>query len=591
MKTFRFGSYISLAVAFVISATSCNKDFKKVIPGSEAGQDYQYKSPKVLYLIVDGARGASVRDAKTPVLTSLLSSSIYSWASLADTSRNDATNWADMMTGVQKDKHQVLSDSFEGNHLDEYPVIFKRIKSVKPQFRIVSFASSDLFKEHLTDGADVSESYSGNDLAVKDAVVNALKNDTASIVVGQFSAVEKAGNQYGYDIKFPQYKAAIDNFDSQVGEIITALKARKDYPKEDWMIIVTSNRGGQFTLPVEQDDKTLFSNTNANTFTIFYSSQFKPTFVGKPYLGATYSGAAVRFKNNGQAKLSQANAAMNAALNFGKDVDFTVSIKVKKGKTKNTQNGDYYYEWPSIVGKRNQNNWDGKGWNICLFYDGWRYFGGGGTNQNEEIAGNAFSGDTWHDLTFAVETKANGERYIRMYTDGVKGSYTDKRNASSNTTDDRSLDRAKFADVSNNDPVTIGYTPGDISDNFGTLNLQLAELKIWRTALPDAVIKQYACDPTMDESHPNWNDLVGYWPMTEGTGDKFEDKGPFGVDFKLQGDSWAWESFSDLICTPANTNLGTLVPKNSDIPTQILSWFNIARQEAWGLQGRVWISN
>lgn len=591
MKKIRFGLGIITVLAVTILSSSCNKDFKKMIP--ESGDDNQvtFRQPKVLYLIADGARGESVRDAKSPNLSALLPNSIYSWNSLADTSKNDVTNWADMMTGVLKSKHGVLADDLAESNLDEYPVIFKRMKSVRPNMRIAAFSSSEEFKNNFTDGADVSEVYNNNDDAVVSRLTEFVKSDTASLILGEFNAIEAAGEQYGFDNKFPGYLAAINKFDTQVGEILTALRSRPTYSKEDWLIIVTSNRGGQFTLPADKDDKTLFSNTNANTFVIINSTTFKPTFVGKPYLGASYSGTAVRYKDQGQAVLSMDNTDMNEALNFGSNTDFTVSIKVKKGKTKNTQNGEYYYEWPSIVSKRRASDWGTAGWSICLFYDNWRFMGGGGQDRNTEIAGNNFSGDTWHDLTFTVETKANGERYARMYTDGVKGSYTDNRNASSNTTDDRNLGNARTANMNNNDPLIVGFVPGDVSDNFGRLDIQLAELKIWRTALPDAVIRQYACDPTMDESHPYWDYLVGYWPMLEGSGDKLHDKGPFGVDFTLRGNSYQWENFTDLMCTPANTSLGSLVPKNADIPTQMLSWFNIARQESWGLDGRVWISN
>ena len=588
MKNFQLKYYITITLFFLVLSTSCNKGFNKVIPDSGEGVNLQYKNPKVLYLIVDGARGTSVRDAKTANLTTLISNSIFSWTSISDTSKNNATNWADMLTGVKKEKHGILTADFTGNKLDQYPVIFKRIKSVKPDFRIASFASSSAFKDNLTAGADVSESFNDNDEAVKSRIVNFLNTDNASIVLGQFGGVEKAGKQYGFDNSFPQYKAAIDQFDTYLGDILKALKARPAYATENWLIVVTSNRGGQFTLPVAQDDKTLFSNTNANTFTIFHNPNYKPTFVGKPFLGNIYTGSAIRFKGQGnsavKAELSSANSVQ---FNFDTKTDFTVSVKVKKGKTKNTINGDYWYEWPSILGKRSNNTWDHAGWNINLFYNNWRFFGGAGSGMNNQIAGNDFSGDTWHDLTFAIETKADGFRYIRMYTDGVKGSYLDDRNASSNTTEDR---RLTGGNLNNNDPLTIGWVPGDINGDFGVLNMNMSELKIWKTALPDAVIRQYACDPTMDESHPYYAYLVGYWPMVEGTGGKFSDKGPFAADFKLQG-PYTWETFTDLMCSPSNTNLGTLVPKNSDIPTQILSWFNIARQESWGLDGRVWIAN
>jgi hypothetical protein len=593
MRNFKIKYYTGIMLFFLMMM-SCNKEFDKIIPGSpedSAGADY--KVPKVLYLIVDGARGISVRDAEAPNIKSLTSHSIYTWNSISDTSRNDATNWSDMLTGVGKQKHGVLSEDFAGNKLNDYPVIFQRIKSINPKFRIAAFASSNVFKDKLTAGTTISESFSGNDDAVKSRMVDILKTDTASIILGQFSAVEKAGATYGFDNSFPQYKAAINSFDTKVGELLTAIKSRATYAKENWLIVVTSNRGGKFVLPPTQDDKTLFSNTNANTFTIFHNSNYSSRFIGKPFLGNNYSGAAIRFKgqNNDAVKALLPTDISNAQFNFGESSDFTVSVKVKKGKTKNTSKGDYWYQWPSILGKRNTSSWGVAGWNICLFYNGWRFFGAGGANNSngDEVGGMDFSGETWHDLTFVVERKADGFRYIRLYTDGVKGiTNKDGGNTSAPSTKDFRLSGSP--NYNNLDPLTLGFVPGDIDGDFGVLNLNMAELKIWKTALPEAVIKQYSCDATMDESHPYYSYLVGYWPLVDGSGNKLADKGPFAADFTLQG-PYGWETFNDLICSPNNTNLGTLVPKNADIPTQILSWFNIPRQDSWGLDGRVWIAN
>lgn len=593
MKRYNLRYFFAAMCALVTAIAACNSEFEKVIPDmDEVVDSVNYKNPKVLYLIVDGARGVSVRDAKSTVITGLINNAIYSWTSIGDTAKNDATNWADMLTGVRKDKHGVISADFSGNKLDEYPVIFKRIKDVKPTFRIASFASSTAFKDNLTAGADLSESFS-DDEALKARIVEFIKTDTASIVVGQFGDVNKAGVQYGYDNSFSQYKDAILKFDTQLGEILTALKSRPTYSLENWLIVVTSNRGGQFTLPADQDDKTLFSNTNANTFTIFHNENYSPTFISKPFLGNTYSGSAVRFKDQGDnaVKATLATEISNAQFNFGAQQDFTVSIKVKKGKTKNTSRGDYWYQWPSILGKRNTSSWGNTGWNICLFYNGWRFFGAGGegNSNGDEVGGLDFSGDTWHDLTFVIERKADGNRYIRLYTDGVKGiTNKDGATAARPTLNDFRLTGNPNYD--NGDPLVMGWVPGDIDGDFGVLNLNMSEFKIWKIALPEAVIKQYACDPAMDESHPYYAYLVGYWPSIDATGNKLVDKGPFAADFQLQG-PFKWENFTDLICSPSNTNLSTLVPKNSDVPTQILSWFNIARQDSWGLDGRVWIAN
>ncbi|HKG04984.1 MAG TPA: DUF4983 domain-containing protein [Pedobacter sp.] len=597
MKNFRIQSYVGVvALSLIALASACNKGFDKVIPDSPSNEDtIQFRAPKVLYIIADGARGPAVRDAAIPNLKSLLPSSIYTWNGIADTSKNDATNWADMLTGVRKEKHQVLGNDFANNNLDQYPVIFERIKEVNPQIRIASYATSAGLKNNLTAGADVSEVVA-DDNVLKNTLVEVLKSDTAGIIVGEFSGIEKAGKASGvWGLTDAGYKQAIADFDTRVGELIAAVKTRPNYAKENWLIIVTSNRGGAFTLPTSEDDKTLFSNTYAQTFTIFQNSGYRPTFIGKPFLGSFFSGKGIRFKGDPEKSAGLVSAGLSKEFNFGTNTDFTVSIKIKKSSPKNTSSGQYWYQWPSIVGKRTNVGWGGTtanpGWDICLFYNRWRLMeqGGDGNQNGEEIPGLDFSGNTWHDLTFVVEKKADGRRYVRLYTDGVKGiTGTGDKDHNNISKEDRVL--AGTPNFDNNAQMRVGFAPGEVDADKGYINVQLRELKIWKKALSESVIQAYACDASMDESHPDWETVLGYWPMDEGDGGTLKDLGPFGADFTMQG-TYAWETFEDLICSPSNSNLSTLVPKNSDIPTQILGWFNIARQDSWGLDGRVWISN
>jgi hypothetical protein len=590
MKNFKYQSYIGASLFIATFATSCKSDFDKVVPGAPpVSTNVDYKVPKVLYIIADGARGTSVRDAETINIKSLIGNSIYTWTGLADTTKTDATNWADLITGVKKEKHGVVSEDFAGNNLTQYPSIFNRIKSANPKLRIASFTSSDVVKTRLTGGADISESFAGNDDAVKSRMVEFLKTDTASLVMGQFSGIETAGKAVGFDIQFAPYKAAINAFDAKVGELVAALKARPTYAKENWLVIITSNRGGQFKLPDNQDDKTVFSNTNANVFTIIHNSSFKPTFIGKPFLGNSFAGSAVRYKGNPEKTRGLVSAANSANFNFGAE-DFTVSVKIKKGLTKNRSRGDYFYEWPSFLGKRTESGWgeNRPGWDFSLFQDGWRFFaaGGSGFGPGTEIGGANFSGDIWHDLTVVIEKKADGFRYARLYTDGVKGVTNDSRNEGSYPAPNGTKQNPVSVDVrlsgtpnfNNNAPMRVGYSDGEINGDFGNININLAELKIWKVALPEAVVKQYACDPTMDSSHPYYDYILGYWHLNEGSGDT------------MKG-TYVWDSFSDLVCSPTVTALGSLVPKNSDLPAQIISWFNIPRQESWALDGKVWISN
>ncbi|MCC8424886.1 DUF4983 domain-containing protein [Mucilaginibacter sp. UR6-11] len=619
MKNFK-AKLFGVSLFVLTLAASCNHDFNKVVPTSPPNTGAVYKTPKVLYIIADGARGVSVRDADIPTLKSLIPNAIYTWNSLSDATVNtDATNWADMITGVKKEKHNVLTEDFAGNSLATYPAIFQRIKSIRPTMRIASFSASSAFKANLTGGTDVSETFTSDD-AVKTRMVDFLKADTASLVVGEFAGIEAAGKASGFDNSFPAYKAAINTFDTQLGAILASIKSRANYANENWMIIVSSNKGGPATLLPSQDDKTVFSNTSANTFTIIYNSGFNPTFIGKPFVGNSYTGNSVRFLGYPERGVGQVSKQLSPAFNFGDTSGFTISVKVKKHKNPvTTSRGDYYYNWPGFMGKRGadaQNTpttgWgndgaSGPGWDFCLIQNTWRFFlaGKNGYKGGSEILGLNFSGDTWHDLTAVIERKPDGHKYVRVYTDGVMGITSRGGGSLANpltTAYDLAGDgAANGTDVNldNNSVLRVGYTPGEMDGGtggatFGKIDVELKELKIFKIAIPDAAVKQYACDQTIDRSHPYYPYLIGYWPMDEGTGTVLNDKGPVAANMTLSQSSangYSWQSFQDLICSPAATNLALLVPKNADIPTQILSWFNIARQAAWNLDGKVWVAN
>jgi hypothetical protein len=552
----------SIICALAVAAISCNKDFVRTLPDKNYTDTAKasFGERKVLYLIVDGARGASVNSANVPNIKALLPSSIYSWVALSDPdSTSDVSNWANMLTGVKKEKHKVLSDDLTGNNLATYPVFFERIKEEKPNARIVSFSSSPVFKNKLTQGATVSQLFD-TDEQIKTAVVNDLNTDTAQLIVGHFNDIDQAGTQYGYDNSWPQYKAAIEKFDGYVGEIIAALKNRKNYAGEDWMVVIASSGGGKFAIPANQDDNTVFSNTAANTFTIYYNPRYKQRVIGKPFTGNRYLGRTVRLKDTGvRAQIDTADV-----FNIDDTTKFTIELKVKKNEDK--------FFWPSILGKRKEwsSGHPGVGWAIYL-EDVYWYFEMRGTKDNDyhQCRGGDLQKGRWQNLTAKCEIRA-GRRYIRTYTDGVFNN---------------ELEVTSSGSFANNSPLKLGYLNGT---GHGTPDVYVSDIRFFKVDVPDAVIGNYACETSISEGHPYYSFLAAYWPGTDGQGDKIRDVGPQARDFQLKG-NYQWEDFNDLICPPPAGALAIFVPQTADIPAQIINWFRIPNRQAWGLDGRVWL--
>src|SRR5690606_37625026 len=176
---------------------SCKDEFGRLIP-DDAGQqdsvDLVYGKPKVLLLIVDGARGESVRTANIPVINGLLDHAIYSWVSLSEEHEYTGTTGADLaniMTGVNQNKHLVIGDNFSTNNFQTYPTVYTRIAAnVKtPVFQV--YSSSRMFVDHLAPTAVAK--LEASDQAVTDAVKKGLQQPELTMLTAHFTAIDQAG--------------------------------------------------------------------------------------------------------------------------------------------------------------------------------------------------------------------------------------------------------------------------------------------------------------------------------------------------------------------------------------------------------------
>lgn len=565
----------AVIILAVIAIISCNKGFERLLEEREYEDSTGVvaRAPKVLFLVVDGARGESVRDAQAPNLRAMADSAIYSWNSISDTIGIDATAWADLLTGVRKEKHQVITSGMEDNRLAQYPVIFSYIKQREPEFRIGAFSSSNALGQKLITDADVNRTFSGNDDAMVAALMDELKNEKASLVFGQFASVAAAGSVYGYDNSKPEYKAAILKVDEHIGSIVNAVRNRAQYASEDWLIVVTSGRGGAYQIDPGDDDGTILSNTKVNTFTFFYSPRYKPNFIDRPYTGNRYAGKAVRLYGD------NANTAVFATITAGRrDYDIsdtnevTISLKLKKNKT---PYGDYKFTYPSVIGNNmSMDWWNNTGWNVSLEENNWGvHFGQNGKGFNMITGGNIGDG-RWHDLT-TVFLNRDKKRFIRVYTDG---------------TFNREMEITQYGSFDTDAPLTMGFMPGNVTDNQRWLNAYISEVKFWRAALPDSVVANYVCATELPSSHPYKDYLIGYWGCKDGFGGKFTDQSESKNDFVIHG-AYAWDDFSDLMCPTSSGNLSQLVPQPIDVARQVLNWLKIPADTRWSLDGRVWVTS
>lgn len=563
-----------LLLLCMITIFSCQDEFNRLIPESSGVTDsvnLVYGQPKVLLLIADGARGESVRTAEIPNMNALLDRSIYSWSSLSqehDESTSTGADLADIITGVNQQKHLVTGNNFNGNNFKTFPLVYNRITELKKDAVIKIYGSSSLFIENLAPESDAKLEV--NDEGVVKGVLEGLTQPDITMVTGHFTEVDKAGMTGGYDNSNVNYKNAIQTFDKQVGEMVQALEKRPTYKKENWLIIITSSKGGAFEIPDNENDNTVFSNPNVNTFTIFYSPKYSSRYVNKPYLGSRFNGSFARFKDGLAAEIAEGD---NHLFNLGdKDAEFTIELKVKKNK--GPQNTYKFPDYPSFIGKRDvwESGSPGNGW-VMFFKDDYWTFNAKGPNGSGEVNGSKLNNATWNNITVVGYINNDGNRMVKTYTNGIPGN---------------EMDVTSWGALDNLAKFRLGLLNG--GNNWNRGDFYIADVRFWKTALPQSVLTQYNCQIGVGEDHPYFYYMAANWPVEGSVNDNMiYDVGLFGNNLKLSNTNFEISKLNDFLCAPSVEILGSMVPKNTDITAQVFSWLQIPRQESWQLDGRVWV--
>lgn len=562
-----------LLMILLSTVISCKDEFGRLIPDNNGKQDtvdLVYGKPKVLLLIADGARGESVRTANIPVMNGLLDHAIYSWVSLSEEHDDNSATGADLstiITGVNQSKHLVIGDNFSNNNFQTFPTVYTRIAAnIKaPECKV--YSSSKVFVDNLV--SVTTAKLESSDEAVVNGVKEGLKQPEITMLTAHFTAIDKAGKATKYDNSSAVYQAAIENFDKQVGEITKVLEHRPTFKKENWLVIITSSKGGPFEIPPAQNDNTIFSNPNVNTFTIFYSPKYKSRYINKPYLGSRFSGDFLRYKGGVFAEMLEADSLFDLG---EKDREFTIELKVKKNKGPN--NTYKFPNYPSFIGKREK--WESgaptNGW-IMAFKDDYWMFNARGPNGSGEVNGPKLNNATWNNVTVVGSVTSEGKRIIKTYTNGLLGN---------------EMDISGWGSIKSPAKFRLGLINGGSNWNEG--DYYLADVRFWKAALPQSVISQYNCQVGINEDHPYFRYLAASWPVVgQVTDGMLRDEGALSNTLKLGSSTFEISKLNDFLCAPSVEIIGTLVPKNTDITAQIFSWLQIARQESWQLDGRVWV--
>ncbi len=564
MRTVFLTFLITISMLWVVS--SCKKyadpppyfedDFTSAVVGQR----------KVLLIGIDGLPGKEFTALNPPTMMSMLQKGKYTLSNAVDDAvSTDAASWKTLLSGVSYAKHKVKDSTFESLNQPQEGQVGKSYPSMF--YFIIRSAKPDLKSRFISPWADMLNQLTPevsvkvpvvNDQAVKDSAVNALKNKNDDLVVVHFNGASIAGKANAFSAANANYKAAVLKIDGYVNEIMTALKARPGYNKdENWLVIVTGTHGGI--------DNGYGSGSDAETLvpSIYYNEKFQKT----EFVKADYSSAVITGRDAATVKASVDDDIGYYDIGTGNQ---TIQIKIKGGSA---------FSYPHFMGKTTA--FTQTGWTMFTNSSGVWCFSYRSSTVGErrlQTGSNVFD-NKWHTLTAVIYDSA-GSRWVKRFTDGV-------RIADDNGT--RNLG-ASSGTITSPSPLYIGWG-GD--KNYGAMTFNVADFQIFNVGLTDAEVAGNLCLTDVSK-HPKYGNLIGFWPCNDGFGSMFKNLAPgkSGLPLRLSG-PYSWNTDPLLPCNITRTQPGAgqkqLILSSSSIVGTMFYWLKLSVNSSWGIDPSNWL--
>ena len=505
----------------------------------EVGGFLPASARKVLFIGVDGCRWDAIVAANAPGIDGLLAHAIYSGNGLTEYKTWSGTGWSNMLTGVWHTKHGVTDNTFVGSNYAQYPDFITRAENFNSGLRTISIAHWSSINSTIINSADSKLTYP-TDLEVKNAGVNALTNDNPDILFVAFDDVDHAGHTYGFLPSIPNYIQAIETTDGYISQLLTAMSGRPNYASEDWLVVLTTDHGGnQFghgggTL----DERTIF--------TIYSNPNFPSQNLARTTINQTILFNEAHF-NAG----TFAVPANQTPFNFGSTQDFTIELWVKANS---------YVSDPAFISNKNWNSGVNRGFVISAQSGQyWKVNIGDGTDRLD-IQGGFISPNQWHHL--AVSFDRNG--LMTAYEDGVVVGFELMQNIGN-------IDASLPLVINQDGTTTYG-------SNFDG---SLRDIRVWNTVIPDTTLIEWATVP-VTASHPNYTNLLANWKCEDGTGNTLSDASVNSNHCTVTGAmSWNLNQSNTFVVYDY-----TETPRQPDNAVSALNWLCIPIQQAWNLDGK-----
>lgn len=218
--------------------------------------------PKSLVLAWDGVRPDALAHARTPNLDALVQGTWHPdhrgaytgrAQNLADAVTVSGPNHVAIMCGTTRAQHGVSGNGdVASGDFETFVHYLRAIEADAPERNtayLFTWATDGL----ITSGADYV--VDANDAENVDRVVQMLTgtwSDEPAWPAGTdpdaiflfLDDSDGAGHRHGFELGVPEYVAALEVLDRQLGRMLEAIRARPTFEAESWQIVMTSDHGG-----------------------------------------------------------------------------------------------------------------------------------------------------------------------------------------------------------------------------------------------------------------------------------------------------------------------------------------------------------